>query len=167
MAEEEQTVAAQQPEQVEQQFIIERIFLKDASFESPNSPAIFTEEWQPDTNLQLNTEVTPISDDHYEVVLLITVTVKSNENTAFLVEVAQAGVFKITGYDTDQLNHLLASYCPSNLYPYAREAIASMISKGSFPEMHLSPINFDALYAQRLQEEAAQAAATPAETEEA
>ena len=166
MAEEEQTAAAQQPEQVEQQFIIERIFLKDASFESPNSPAIFTEEWEPDTNLQLNTEVTPISDDHYEVVLLITVTVKSNENTAFLVEVAQAGVFKITGYDTDQLNHLLASYCPSNLYPYAREAIASMISKGSFPEMHLSPINFDALYAQRLQEEAAQAESA-SETEEA
>jgi len=159
MAEEEQTAAAQQPEQVEQQFIIERIFLKDASFESPNSPTIFTEEWEPDTNLQLNTEVTPISDDHYEVVLLITVTVKSNGNTAFLVEVAQAGVFKITGYDADQLNHLLASYCPSNLYPYAREAIASMISKGSFPEMHLSPINFDALYAQRLQEEAAQAEA--------
>ncbi len=155
MAEEEQATAAQQPEQVEQQFIIERIFLKDASFESPNSPTIFTEEWEPDTNLQLNTEVTPISDDFYEVVLLITVTVKSKENTAFLVEVAQAGVFKITGYDQDQLNHLLASYCPSNLYPYAREAIASMISKGSFPEMHLSPINFDALYAQRLQEEAA------------
>jgi len=155
MAEEEQATAAQQPEQVEQQFIIERIFLKDASFESPNSPTIFTEEWNPDTNLQLNTEVTPIADDFYEVVLLITVTVKSKENTAFLVEVAQAGVFKITGYDQDQLNHLLASYCPSNLYPYAREAIASMISKGSFPEMHLSPINFDALYAQRLQEEAA------------
>ena len=164
MAEEAQADATQQSEQVEQQFIIERIFLKDASFESPNSPTIFTEEWDPDTNLQLNTEVTPISDGHYEVVLLITVTVKSKENTAFLVEVAQAGVFKITGYDVDQLNHLLASYCPSNLYPYAREAIASMISKGSFPEMHLSPINFDALYAQRLQDEAAQVAP---ETEEA
>ncbi|HIO92385.1 MAG TPA: protein-export chaperone SecB [Leucothrix mucor] len=162
MAEEEQSSAAatQQSDPVEQQFIIERIFLKDASFESPNSPAIFTEEWEPDTNLQLNTEVTPISDDHYEVILLITVTVKSSDKTAFLVEVAQAGVFKITGYDADQLNHLLASYCPSNLYPYAREAIASMISKGSFPEMHLSPINFDALYAQRVQDEAAQTQAT-------
>jgi len=162
MAEEEQSSAAatQQSDPVEQQFIIERIFLKDASFESPNSPAIFTEEWEPDTNLQLNTEVTPISDDHYEVILLITVTVKSSDKTAFLVEVAQAGVFKITGYDADQLNHLLARYCPSNLYPYAREAIASMISKGSFPEMHLSPINFDALYAQRVQDEAAQTQAT-------
>ncbi len=156
MAEEQATGTAEQSAPIEQQFIIERIYLKDASFESPNSPAIFTEEWNPDTNLQLNTEVTPIADNHYEVVLLITVTVKSDNKTAFLVEVAQAGVFQIIGYDSDQLNHLLASYCPSNLYPYAREAIASLISKGSFPEMHLSPINFDALYAQRLQEEAAQ-----------
>jgi len=84
---------------------------------------------------------------------MITITVKSKEETAFLVEVTQAGVFKITGYPAEQLNHLLASYCPSNLFPYAREAIASLISKGSFPEMHLSPINFDALYAQRMEEE--------------
>ena len=162
MAEEQSTAAAAEPV-AEQQFIIERIYLKDASFESPNSPTIFTEEWDPDTNLQLNTEVNPISNDHYEVILLITVTVKSKENTAFLVEIAQAGVFKITGYAPEQLNHLLASYCPSNLYPYAREAIASLISKGSFPEMHLSPINFDALYAQRLQEEAQAAQETTAE----
>jgi preprotein translocase subunit SecB len=154
MAEEQKTNATEATTP-EQQFIIERIYTKDISFESPNSPSIFTEEWNPDTNLQLNTEVTPISENHYEVVLLITVTVKSQDKTAFLVEVSQAGVFQITGYDTDQLNHLLASYCPSNLYPYAREAIASLISKGSFPEMHLSPINFDALYAQRMQEEAA------------
>ena len=160
MAEEQATGATEQSAPVEQQFIIERIYLKDASFESPNSPAIFTEEWNPDTNLQLNTEVTPISDNHYEVVLLITVTVKSDDKTAFLVEISQAGVFQIIGYDVEQLNHLLASYCPSNLYPYAREAIASLISKGSFPEMHLSPINFDALYAQRLQEEEAQRAIT-------
>jgi preprotein translocase subunit SecB len=158
MAEEQATGVTEQSSAVEQQFIIERIYIKDASFESPNSPSIFTADWDPDTNLQLNTEVTPISETHYEVVLLITVTVKSQDKTAFLVEVAQAGVFQITGYDPEQLNHLLASYCPSNLFPYAREAIASLISKGSFPEMHLSPINFDALYAQRLQEEAEQKA---------
>lgn len=163
MAEEKATGATEQPAQVEQQFIIERIYIKDASFESPNTPAIFTEEWDPDTNLQLNTEVTPISDNHYEVILLITVTVKSQDKTAFLVEIAQAGVFQIVGYDSEQLNHLLASYCPSNLYPYAREAIASLISKGSFPEMHLSPINFDALYAQRMQEEEAQRIAAESE----
>lgn len=150
---EEQAAAANAQE--EPQFVIERIYLKDVSFESPNSPTVFTQEWNPDTNLQLNTQVNPLSDGHFEVELMITITVKSNDDTAFLVEVTQAGVFKITGYPPEQLNHLLASYCPSNLFPYAREAIASLISKGSFPEMHLSPINFDALYAQRQAEEAA------------
>ena len=152
MAEEEQAAAATEATE-EPQFVIERIYIKDVSFESPNSPAIFTQEWEPDTNLQLNTQVTPLSEGHYEVELMITITVKSKAETAFLVEVTQAGVFKITGYPDGQLNHLLASYCPSNLFPYAREAIASLISKGSFPEMHLSPINFDALYAQRMEEE--------------
>ena len=151
MAEEQ---AAATTTQEEPQFVIERIYLKDVSFESPASPAVFTQEWNPDTNLQLNTQVNPLADGHYEVELMITITVKSNDETAFLVEVTQAGVFKITGYPPEQLNHLLASYCPSNLFPYAREAIASLISKGSFPEMHLSPINFDALYAQRQEEEA-------------
>lgn len=152
MAEEEQAAAATEATD-EPQFVIERIYIKDVSFESPNSPGIFTQEWEPDTNLQLNTQVTPLAEGHYEVELMITITVKSKEETAFLVEVTQAGVFKITGYPDDQLNHLLASYCPSNLFPYAREAIASLISKGSFPEMHLSPINFDALYSQRMEEE--------------
>lgn len=151
----EEQAAATTTEATEPQFVIERIYLKDVSFEAPNSPAIFTKEWEPNTNLQLNTQVTPLSEGHYEVELMLTITVKSNEETAFLVEVTQAGVFKITGYPAEQLNHLLASYCPGNLFPYAREAIASLISKGSFPEMHLSPINFDALYAQRMAEEAA------------
>ena len=164
MAEEEQAVAATEATK-EPQFVIERIYLKDVSFEAPNSPAIFTQDWEPDTNLQLNTQVNPLGDGHYEVELMITITVKSKEQTAFLVEVNQAGVFNITGYPAEQLNHLLASYCPSNLFPYAREAIASLISKGSFPEMHLSPINFDALYAQRQAEEAA--AAVTGGTEEA
>ncbi|RVU83452.1 protein-export chaperone SecB [Leucothrix sargassi] len=155
MAEEGQAAATQTPEP---QFVIERIYLKDVSFESPNSPAIYTKDWEPDTNLQLNTQVNPLGEGHFEVELMITITVKSKEETAFLVEVNQAGVFNITGYPPEQLNHLLASYCPSNLFPYAREAIASLISKGSFPEMHLSPINFDALYAQRQAEEAAAAA---------
>jgi preprotein translocase subunit SecB len=142
----------------EQQFIIERIYVKDISFESPNSPQIFTVEWQPDTNLQLTTQTTDMGEDHYEVVLQLTVTVKGNDDkVAFLVEVNQAGMFMIKGYPEEQLHHLLASYCPSNLFPYAREVVANLVSKGSFPEMHLSPINFDALYAQRLQEEQANA----------
>lgn len=139
-------------EQEEQQFVIQRIYLKDMSFESPNSPAIFGEEWDPDISLQMNTQARPVGAPFYEVELDLTVTVKSKEQTAFLVEVKQAGVFQITGYDADEMNHLLASYCPTVLFPYAREAISSLVSKGSFPELHLSPINFEALYAQRLEE---------------
>ena len=142
-------------EQQEQQFIIQRIYVKDVSFEAPNSPGMFTQEWNPDTNLDLNTHVNPLSSDNYEVELAITITVKSSDKTAFLVEVTQAGVFFITGYAQEQINHLLAAYCPNILFPYAREVIASLVSKGSFPELHLSPINFDALYARRLQEEQA------------
>ncbi len=148
-----QEEAVQNTSAAEQQFIIERIYVKDISFEAPNSPQIFTADWEPDTNLNLNTNVLPLGEDHYEVELEVTVTVKDkNDKTAFLVEVKQAGAFLIKGYPTEQLNHLLASYCPSNLFPYAREVISNLVSKGSFPEMHLSPINFDALYAQKLQE---------------
>lgn len=143
----------------EQQFIIQRIYIKDVSFEAPNSPAIFTQEWNPNTNLDLNTKVNTLANDNYEVELFITITVKSDDKTAFLVEVKQAGVFFIQGYSQEQLNHLLAAYCPNILFPYAREVIAGMVSKGSFPELHLSPINFDALYARRLQEEQAKAGA--------
>lgn len=146
-------------EQQEQQFIIQRIYVKDVSFEAPNSPSMFTQEWNPDTNLDLNTQVNPLGGNNYEVELSITITVKSSDKTAFLVEVTQAGVFFITGYEQEQVNHLLAAYCPNILFPYAREVIASLVSKGSFPELHLSPINFDALYARRLQEEQANAAA--------
>lgn len=157
MAEDKTDAVAQEGSDQEQQFIIERIYVKDISFESPNSPAIFTQDWNPETNLQLTTQSTPLGDDHYEVVLQLTVTVKDKEKTAFLVEVNQAGTFMVKGYPQDQLNHLLASFCPTNLFPYAREVVSNLVSKGSFPEMHLSPINFDALYAQRLEEEQANA----------
>ncbi|MFZ1386879.1 MAG: protein-export chaperone SecB [Thiolinea sp.] len=153
---------AEQDNQQEPQFIIQRIYVKDVSFEAPNSPQVFTEEWNPDTNLDLNTNVNTLANSNYEVELALTITVSSNSKTAFLVEVKQAGVFFISGYSQEQLNHLLAAYCPNTLFPYAREVIAGMVSKGSFPEMHLSPINFDALYAKRLQEQTG--ASTPLET---
>jgi preprotein translocase subunit SecB len=146
--------AAQEATAQDQQFIIERVYVKDISFEAPNSPAIFTQDWEPDTNLNLNTQVNALGDDHYEVELHLTVSVKGKDGkTAFLVEVVQAGAFLIKGYPPEQLNHLLASYCPSNLFPYAREVISNLVSKGSFPEMHLSPINFDALYAKNIAEQ--------------
>lgn len=149
--------AATETSAAEQQFIIERVYIKDISFESPNSPAVFTEDWEPDTSLNLNTQVNNLGDDHYEVELHLNVTVKNKEGkTAFLVEAIQAGAFMIKGYNGEQLNHLLASYCPGQLFPYAREVIANLVSKGSFPEMHLSPINFDALYAKNLAEQQVQ-----------
>ena len=157
---------AEEQNQQEPQFLIERIYVKDISFEAPNSPAVFTQDWEPDTNLNLNTVVNPLGEDHYEVELHVTVTVNDKAGkTAFLVEVTQAGAFMVQGYPEDQLNHLLASFCPSQLFPYAREVIANLVSKGSFPEMHLSPINFDALYAQRMAEE--QAETPEGDTEEA
>ena len=160
MAEETGTQAAAATDEAQEaQFVIQRIYVKDVSFEAPNSPAVFTEEWKPDTDLDLNTAVNVLQSNNYEVELALTITVKSQEKVAFLVEVKQAGVFMIQCYSQDQLNHLLAAYCPNTLFPYAREVIAGLVSKGSFPEMHLSPINFDSLYAKRLQEQAAAAEA--------
>ena len=150
----------------EQQFIIERVYVKDISFEAPNSPAIFTQDWEPDTNLNLTTKVNDLGDNHFEVELHVTVSVKGKDGkTAFLVEVVQAGAFLIKGYPAEQLNHLVASYCPSNLFPYAREVVANLVSKGSFPEMHLSPINFDALYAQNMAQQQAEQGAKAEKSE--
>lgn len=145
------------------QFAIQKIYVKDVSFETPNSPAIFTEtKWEPEVNVQLNTRATPLADHMHEVVLSITVTAKSGDKTAYLVEVQQAGIFRTEGFDAAQLNHLLGSFCPNILFPYVREAISDTVTRGGFPQMLLAPVNFDALYAQHLQQQqgAAKEAAT-------
>lgn len=144
-------------EQAEPQFLIQKIYLKDASFESPNSPAIFTQEWAPKTNVQLNTEHRPMEDDHHEVVLKVTVEATSNENMAYLVELQLAGVFLLKGFEAQQMGHMLGSFCPNTLFPYVREGVASLVIKGGFPELQLAPINFDALYAQHLKQQAEKA----------
>lgn len=131
-----------------QVFEIQKLYLKDVSFESPNAPQVFTQEWKPDTNIQLATRAETVQDNVHEVVLTITVTARSNDQAAFLVEVQQAGVFVVSGFPQEQMGHLLGSYCPNVLFPFAREAIAELISKGGFPQMLLSPVNFDALYAE-------------------
>lgn len=142
-----------------QQFAIQKIYLKDVSFESPNSPQSFTEgEWKPQVNVQINSANLAIAQDIYEVVLSITVTAKQNDKTAFLVEVKQAGVFTIAGMPDENLAGMLGAYCPESLFPFAREAIAEMISKGGFPQLLLAPVNFNALYAQQVQQQAEQAA---------
>ncbi|GAB4298654.1 MAG: protein-export chaperone SecB [Thiohalomonadaceae bacterium] len=139
------------------QFAIQRVYLKDVSFETPNSPAVFATQWQPEVNVELNSGGNRLADDVFEVVLTLTVTCKAGDKTAYLVEVQQAGIFTIAGFDEPTLAGMLGSYCPNILFPYAREAITSLVSKGSFPQLLLAPINFDALYAQhvaRQQEEA-------------
>lgn len=134
-------------------FEIQRIYVKDISFESPNTPATFTEEWKPEVSLNLETKSNQIQDDIHEVILSITATVTSSKKTAFLVEVHQAGVFNIAGFPKDQLHQMLGSFCPNVLFPYAREVVSDMVVRGGFPQLILAPVNFDALYAQHVEEE--------------
>ena len=136
----------------ETQFMIQRIYAKDFSFETMNTPAIFQQRWEPELTLDLNTQHTKLEDNIYEVVLTVTATVKNQNATAFLVEIQQAGIFTIQGAVPQQLDHLLGSFCPSILYPYAREAITTEVIRGSFPQLVLAPINFDAMYMQQLEE---------------
>lgn len=152
MSEEQQ--AAEQPQG---QFAIQKIYVKDISFEAPNSPQSFTEDWNPKSNLELNTNAQGIAEHAFEVVLSITLTVKNNDKTAYLVEVQQAGIFTIQGFGDSDLRGMLGSFCPNILFPYAREAISDIVTRGGFPQMLLSPINFDALYQQHLQQQAQQA----------
>ncbi|MGD8841983.1 MAG: protein-export chaperone SecB [Gammaproteobacteria bacterium] len=142
------------------QFNILRVYLKDVSVETPNSPAIFTEDFRPDIKLQLNTSVTSLENDLYEVVLNLTVTSKHNDKTAFLVEVQQAGIFMLKGFDDAQMKQMLGAYCPETLFPFAREAVADLVSKSGFPPLLLAPVNFNAIYADNLQRSQA-AAASP------
>ncbi len=135
-------------ESTEPHFSIEKIYLKDASFESPDSPASFTSDWSPEINMELNSQGQPIDDNVFEVELSITVTAKNNDKTAFLVEIKQCGIFSISGMDDTNLNGMLGSFCPNILFPYAREAISDLVTKGGFPQLLLAPVNFDAIYAQ-------------------
>jgi preprotein translocase subunit SecB len=141
-------------------FGIVRVYLKDVSFETPNSPEVFRQDFKPDVNLQLNTSVNKLEDSLYEVVLNVTVTSKQGDKTGFLVEVQQAGIFELKGYDEAQKGSVLGAYCPNTLYPFAREAVSDLVVKGGFPQLLLSPINFDALYTQKMTQADAPAAAS-------
>jgi preprotein translocase subunit SecB len=134
------------------QFMIQRVYVKNLSFETTNTPATFQQRWEPELSLDVNTHHSRLDNDIYEVILTITATVKNQNATAFLIEVQQAGIFTVQGAPTEQLDHLLYSFCPSILFPYAREAITTEVMRGSFPQLILAPINFDALYMQQLEE---------------
>ncbi|MCK5523377.1 MAG: protein-export chaperone SecB [Thiomargarita sp.] len=138
----------------QEQFGIQSIYIKDISFESPNSPQIFTEEWKPQLEMEMSNTINKLENqDAFEVVLNLTVTVKAGEKTAFLIEIHQGGIFAIKGFTKDKLSYMLNSYCPNILFPYAREAVSSIVTRGGFQALWLSPLNFDALYAQRLQQQ--------------
>lgn len=140
----------------EKRLTIGKIYLKDFSFESPQAPQVFRQEdWKPKTDLNLRSSTTALENNQHEVVLTITVEAKADDKTLFLVELQQAGLFEIVGYEGDELGAVLGSFCPNMLFPYARESIASLIQKGGFPEFVLQPINFDALYLQSRQQQAA------------
>lgn len=139
-------------EENEKQFVIQKLYIKDVSFETPNSPEIFMQEWAPKVEFNLANNAKNLQENVFEVGLTLTVTVKLEDKTAYLVEICQAGVFTLNGFDEKELNSLLGSYCPDVLFPYAREAVSSLVVKGGFPPLLLSPVNFEALYMQQLQQ---------------
>lgn len=135
-------------EEAQGEFTIQRVYLKDLSFEAPNSPAAFLEEWKPEVNMDLHTDAPSLDDDNYDVCLTVTVTVKLGDKVAFLVEAKQAAIFTIKGLPEEQMRHTLGAYCPSILYPYAREVISDAIVRGGFPPLYLQHVNFDMLLAE-------------------
>ena len=141
-------------QQPETQFAIQRIYTKDVSFETNNIPEIFTKQWQPDMNLELNSSSQVLNEGVYEVALRVTVTVKQQEEIVYICEVTQAGIFSLIGFDESQVQHCVGSYCPNILFPYAREVISSLVNKGSFPQVNLEPVNFEALYMNYIQQQA-------------
>jgi preprotein translocase subunit SecB len=158
MAEENaEAIDEQQP-----QFMIQKIYTKDLSFETPNSPSVFREEWKPELDLQLSNEYIRIDENNHEVTLILTVTAKLGDKTAFLIEVKQAGIFTMTGHRDEQMGPLVGSYCPNILFPFAREVVSDVVQKGGFPQIVLAPVNFDALYMSQMQraQQAAQAQQT-------
>ena len=139
-------------------FAIQRIYLKDSSFESPKSPQGFRDQWKPKVNLELKSNHRLIEQNLYEVMVSLTVTATAEETDVimYLVQVEQAGIFLIQSMEEHERLQLLGSFCPNLLFPYAREVIDSLVTKGSFPPLMLSPINFEAIYQQSLADKARQ-----------
>lgn len=159
MSEENQTntgdAGAQQPQGA--QMNIQRIYTKDISFESPNAPAIFMKEWKPEVKLDLDTSTNKVDENLYEVVLSVTVTATMGEETAFLCEVEQAGIFAFGEMPEQNKAHTLGAFCPNILFPYARETISNLVNRGTFPPLNLAPVNFEAIFAAYMQKRAQQA----------
>lgn len=149
--------AASQQKQL--QFAVQRIYVKDISFEAPNSPAVFQQPFKPKVSLDLNTSSRQVGEELYEVVIKVTAQVRHSEDdtTSFLAEIEQAGLFRIGGIEGVQLEHTLGAFCPNVLFPYARECVDNLVNRGGFPPLMLAPVNFEAIYAQKKKREAEQA----------
>ncbi|MDM7455984.1 MAG: protein-export chaperone SecB [Tepidimonas sp.] len=130
-------------------FQIQRIYLKEASLEQPNSPAIFLEQQQPSVDIQLGVEAKGVADGVYEVAVLATVHTKIGERTVFLVECKQAGIFEIRNLPQEQMGPIMGIACPQIVYPYLRSNVADLITRAGFPPVHLAEINFQAMYEQQ------------------
>jgi preprotein translocase subunit SecB len=151
-------------QQTQGQMRMQKIYVKDISLETPNSPQVFMQQqqFQPQVDFNINANSQRIQEDLFEVTLNVTVTVKNGEQTAFLVEVQQAGLFTLTGFQSQQLHYMLGAYCPSVLFPYARESVSDLVTRSGFPPLLLEPVNFDAAYGQHLEQQQAQPAPTTA-----
>ena len=136
------------------QFSIQRVYLKDLSFETPQGPSAFKKKWQPKVSQDLNTKTDQVEEGLYEVALRVTITVADGEDTIYIVEAEQAGLFNVSGFAEEQLPQILNTTCPGILFPYLRETLDNVVTKGSFPALLLPPINFDALFANALQQAA-------------
>jgi len=153
MAEEQNQDQLMSPEgEAAAQFQIQKLYAKDVSFELPNAPQIFQDTGQADVKMSLSQRVEDIGDNNHEVVLTVTVTATVGEKTAYLAEVAQAGIFLITGFQDQAAHAVVNTLCPSTLFPYARQTISSLVTEGGFPPLTLQPVNFEQLYAQRMQQ---------------
>ena len=130
------------------QFTVEKIYVKDVSFEAPNTPQVFNEQGQPQLSMNLNQKVGRLDGDAYEAILGVTLTCTLNDKTVYLAEVEQAGIFGLSGFDDRTLDMMLGTYCPNVLFPYVRQTISDLITTGGFPPFYMQPINFEALYAE-------------------
>ena len=133
------------------QLALERIYVKDMSLEVPGAE-VFTREWQPELDINLSSAAEKLDDDHYQVILTVNVTANNGGETAFIAEVHQAGIFMLQNIPEEQLGAILGAYCPNVLFPYAREVVSDIVTRGSFPQLLLAPVNFDQAYQQTLEQ---------------
>lgn len=152
-------MAEAQQNQQQGQFQLQRIYLKDLSYEAPKTPDTFRQEWKPEVNLEVNASSSVVEGNVHEAVLKITITVKNLDKVAFLIELQQAGLFTIAGFDGMQLEHITKGVCPNILFPYARETVSDLVARGTFPQFLLQPINFEAAFIEQLRQQQEQQAA--------